>query len=420
MDLINNKAIVRLIEIIYKNNFFSTIYIAIILVLLNKFQYFILDCLKYIYIIIKNFIQRNFYYTCEIKNKKIKKWIKFGLDTHVNHYPNNFKISIDNFTMKERKYIIKDKLLENKLNYIKFRNKYITIVNIDDMIQLKVFYRDIEKPKLFFKDFIEYCQEKYKEFRRTFNKKFDRIPYYEFNKMWKHVADIPKRSIKTLFGKQSKIIYEDIQNFLNNSDTYRKLEIPYKRGYLLYGVSGAGKTSTIKVIASEYNMSICKISSSLKEINDEILNKAFMTMPVNSIFVIEDFDIFLHKFTLIGDNISSSCLLNILDGISSTYDNIIFFTTNKINKIPKELIRVGRIDMIVKYDYITKNDIIEYFEHFFNNTNMASNFATKLIEKYNNISFAELQNYLIKYNKSDELALKNIIKFRKYTNVNKI
>src|SRR5207247_86720 len=54
-------------------------------------------------------------------------------------------------------------------------------------------------------------------------------------------------------------LYDDIAWFINNEKHYSEKGLPYKRGYILHGPPGTGKSSIIKAIANEYRMDIFNI-----------------------------------------------------------------------------------------------------------------------------------------------------------------
>jgi SpoVK/Ycf46/Vps4 family AAA+-type ATPase len=60
--------------------------------------------------------------------------------------------------------------------------------------------------------------------------------------------------------------------------------------------------------------------------------------------------------------ITFSGILNGLDGISTSEHQIVFITTNHIEYLDPALIRPGRVDYIMRFDYATKEQIIDIFK----------------------------------------------------------
>lgn len=66
--------------------------------------------------------------------------------------------------------------------------------------------------------------------------------------------------------------------------------IPYRRGYLLYGPPGCGKSSFITALAGELEYGIAVLNLSERGLTDDRLNHLLSSAPQNTIILLEDID----------------------------------------------------------------------------------------------------------------------------------
>lgn len=66
--------------------------------------------------------------------------------------------------------------------------------------------------------------------------------------------------------------------------------IPYRRGYLLHGPPGCGKSSFITALAGELEYGICVLNLSERGLSDDRLNHLLSVAPQNTIILLEDID----------------------------------------------------------------------------------------------------------------------------------
>ena len=86
--------------------------------------------------------------------------------------------------------------------------------------------------------------------------------------------------------ERSECLVADIAKFRASRARYRKLGVPYHRGYLLYGPPGTGKSSLVSAIADRFSMSLYAMN--LTAFNDRSLSNAINDVPPNSVVLFED------------------------------------------------------------------------------------------------------------------------------------
>ncbi|KAK4190742.1 BCS1 N terminal-domain-containing protein [Podospora australis] len=188
-------------------------------------------------------------------------------------------------------------------------------------------------------------------------------------------------------------LIKDVTDYLNPATRrwYSNRGIPYRRGYLLHGPPGTGKSSLSLALAGFFKMRIYIVSLSSITSNEENLAALFAELPRRCVVLLEDIDSagLTHArdeptaqaaaeaaaaaaaaaaaSTPAGPPVGSkapagvspvlppgrltlSGLLNILDGVASQEGRVLIMTTNHLDKLDSALIRPGRVDMIVKFD----------------------------------------------------------------------
>lgn len=248
-------------------------------------------------------------------------------------------------------------------------------------------------------DFITECKDVYEQDKKDFIKVTEADQGY-----WGNISNRRKRDLTTVFLAPGlkELITKDIDDFVQSKDWYYKMGIPWRRGYLLTGPPGNGKSSLITAIASLLNFQIYVIN--LANIVDHELTSLLGDIPENSIVLLEDIDCtFVER-----DNkksVSLSTLLNLLDGVNSSEGRIVFMTSNRPEKLDKALIRPGRIDLIISLDNAQENQIIELYNKFFPGYD-SSEFLDLL--KDHSLSMSSIQGYLLRFRHSQTSVKKNI------------
>ncbi len=205
----------------------------------------------------------------------------------------------------------------------------------------------------------------------------------------------PTRDLSSIVlnGNNKEILIEDIKDFQSSESWYKRTGVPYRRGYLLHGPPGNGKSSIVIALASELNLNICVLTLSSKGINDEKLMTLCSEMPANSLILLEDIDCACIGRETEEGELSLSGLLNAIDGITATEGRIMFMTTNNIEKLDPAIIRPGRCDLNIQFNNSTQTQAEGLFLTFYPNLKVkAKEFGIRV----KGISMAHLQGLLIK------------------------
>ncbi|XP_051177663.1 AAA-ATPase At3g28510-like isoform X1 [Lolium perenne] len=193
---------------------------------------------------------------------------------------------------------------------------------------------------------------------------------------WTHVTFEHPKTFATLAmdPAKKKEILDDLDTFKNGKDYYARVGKAWKRGYLLHGPPGTGKSAMVAAMANHLDYDVYDIELTSVHSNTE-LRKLFITTKSKSIIVIEDIDCSLDltgargkkkdseednfgRGNLYGSKdtrskVTLSGLLNFIDGLWSACggERIIVFTTNHLEKLDPALIRRGRMDKHIEMSY---------------------------------------------------------------------
>ncbi len=210
-------------------------------------------------------------------------------------------------------------------------------------------------------------------------------------------------------------IVTDVQEFRASADWYRDMGIPWRRGYLLYGEPGNGKSSLVVTLAGQFEMDVYMLDLSSPRVTDSALTQLVNSVPENSVLVIEDIDAaFAQREKTDGGGISFSGLLNALDGVASNEGRIVFMTTNHKERLDPALIRPGRADVHYEINNPTGEQIERLFLRFYpGSADLAREFASRIIES--RPSMADLQEHFLNHRSSPMSALLSKDEYRRKT-----
>ena len=159
---------------------------------------------------------------------------------------------------------------------------------------------------------------------------------------WMRVRLSPLRNKASLFLNEGLLerLLGDAEAFFGGIDRYRLRGLPYRRGYLLFGPAGNGKSTVIQVLATELNLPIYMLSLTDPEMTDTAVALALGRTPERCLLVIEDFE----KVNLDETDVTIAGLLNAIDGPLASEGRLLIITANEPESISAYFLRPGRID----------------------------------------------------------------------------
>lgn len=151
-------------------------------------------------------------------------------------------------------------------------------------------------------------------------------------------------------GANAMELVDEAKFWKANEKWYRKRGIPWRRGWLLHGPPGTGKTALIRAVAEELDIPVF-IYDLASMYNEELQGAwAKMMSEVPCMAVIEDIDaVFDGRVNVVGkeqQSLTFDCFLNCLDGIQKCDGLFVAITTNRLERIDPALGCPGNGDEI--------------------------------------------------------------------------
>jgi chaperone BCS1 len=231
---------------------------------------------------------------------------------------------------------------------------------------------------------------------------------------WSSVSWQHKRPLGSLVLADGILeeLLADLREFYGSATWYAERGIPYRRGYLLHGPPGTGKTTTVVALAGELKLSVGVLSLSSKALSDEALRTLVDGLPVATILLIEDVDcIFKERRTTdVQTGVTLSGLLNALDGVSSRDGRVLFLTTNHPERLDAALIRPGRVDRKIELGYSTRDQARRLFLWFYRGCGIDPEELEGLAELFaaqvqrDRVCMAAIQEHLLRHRREPEVA----------------
>lgn len=225
------------------------------------------------------------------------------------------------------------------------------------------------------------------------------IVYTSRGTSWEKFGD-PRRkrpldSVVLDRGIKERIV-ADIADFLASSKWYYDRGIPYRRGYLLHGPPGSGKSSFIQALAGSLDYNIAILNLSERGLTDDRLNHLLTIIPRRTLVLLEDADAAFSNRRVQSDadgyrgaNVTFSGLLNALDGVASAEERLLFLTTNHVSRLDEALVRPGRVDMTVRLGDATRYQVGELWDRFYGELDAQEAFKALFVARLEELGIVE-------------------------------
>jgi hypothetical protein len=194
-------------------------------------------------------------------------------------------------------------------------------------------------------------------------------------------------------SQTSKKIVSQINEFWLMGDVFKNNGLLHKRGFLLTGKPGSGKSSIITAVISDAIENDCVVFiPSPREVGEDFtscMKKIKIVEPdKKALVILEDFESFLENSS------AKSKWLNILDGAEG-FDNIVFLATSNY---PEEIdqrftTRPSRFDTVYVIDCPNFDDRLKYISN--KNMGISEDKARDIAKKTDGMSYAHIKEYLV-------------------------
>ncbi|WP_035769939.1 AAA family ATPase [Butyrivibrio sp. NC2002] len=219
--------------------------------------------------------------------------------------------------------------------------------------------------------------------------------------------------------------YEDIKSelriisdMLNNPDVYKEMGVSINNGLILIGEPGTGKTTMANCLMKSTNRNayVCRKKASDGEFVKHIV-ETFEIAKSNapSIVLLDDLDKFSNEDEDHNDAEEYVTVQSCIDEIRAA-DVFVIATVNNARKIPRSLLRPGRIGKKIKVHMPQHNEAEAIVKHYLEKSDRCKNLdAVSIARMLSDESCATLENVIecaamkAAYSRQERVEMKNII-----------
>ena len=192
--------------------------------------------------------------------------------------------------------------------------------------------------------------------------------------------------------KIRSLLKDDFESFFERKAWFRANKLPFRRGYLLHGPPGNGKSSAIRAMMTSRGLTAYALRLFDSQVDDSDLDRLFELAVKNrpSMVLLEDLDRAFPKTGETKSRISLQQLLNNLDGVGTGEGIVVVATANEPTILdPAILRRPGRFDRVVHFPNPSAALRQQYLQQL--NPGLPPRHLKLSVEQSDGLSFAQLR-----------------------------